>query len=267
MPAPDIGDYSPSPVGALRTLSWVARSPHKSLKHAAYFRQQLRLMLGRPLVVGPTGAPIRRQLPWFVEENCQPLNQPSIVPADRADHMQDDDVVMGIEMSGSARAYPYWIMDNHHVANDTVGGEPVVIVLCEACSTAVAFDPVVEGRQLTFRHDYVFNGTVAISDRQTGSVWSTYLATAISGRLRGKQLRVLPLTQVTWRDWRAWHPETDVVAAHPSREAMGAQYGYDGSQWGLFPVFFRDVRADRTAIATLGRTASPQRARHWRARG
>jgi len=27
----------------------------------------------------------------------------------------------------------------------------------------------------------------------------------------------------------------DVVAAHPSREAMGAQYGYDRCQWGLFP--------------------------------
>jgi hypothetical protein len=27
----------------------------------------------------------------------------------------------------------------------------------------------------------------------------------------------------------------DVVAAHPGREAMGAQYGYNGCQWGLFP--------------------------------
>jgi hypothetical protein len=27
----------------------------------------------------------------------------------------------------------------------------------------------------------------------------------------------------------------DVVAAHPAREAMGAQYGYDRCQWGLFP--------------------------------
>jgi hypothetical protein len=27
----------------------------------------------------------------------------------------------------------------------------------------------------------------------------------------------------------------DIVAAHPSREAMGAQYGYDQCQWGLFP--------------------------------
>lgn len=27
----------------------------------------------------------------------------------------------------------------------------------------------------------------------------------------------------------------DVIAAHPGREAMGAQYGYDRCQWGLFP--------------------------------
>ena len=27
----------------------------------------------------------------------------------------------------------------------------------------------------------------------------------------------------------------DVVVAHPGREAMGAQYGYDRCQWGLFP--------------------------------
>src|SRR5436309_2717753 len=77
--------------------------------------------------------------PWALprdvyEEHCRPLMDPEMVPASAAGHMRDDDVVLGLELDGEARAYPWWIMDNHHVANDTVAGKPVVLVLCEACS-------------------------------------------------------------------------------------------------------------------------------------
>src|SRR5436309_14997096 len=61
--------------------------------------------------------------------DCHPLKDPPFVPVDRAGHMRDDDDVIGICLEGDARAYPWWILDNHHVANDLVGGQPVTVVL------------------------------------------------------------------------------------------------------------------------------------------
>ncbi len=57
-----------------------------------------------------------------------PLNDPEVVAADRADHMRDSDLVLGVTLAGKSRAYPGWILDNSHVANDTLAGAPIVVV-------------------------------------------------------------------------------------------------------------------------------------------
>lgn len=167
------------------------------------------------------GGKITAQDPGLNHRECQPLVDPPFLPASRADHMRDDDVVLGLEIDGDARAYPWWIMDNHHVANDVVGGRAVLLVLCEMCSTGMAFDRVVEGRPLRFRHEHVYNGTVAVSDDQTGSLWSTYFAMAIRGRLKGRRLDLLPLVHMEWGAWRALHPETVVLPGE-----LGSRVGH-----------------------------------------
>jgi hypothetical protein len=93
------------------------------------------------------------------------------------------------------------------------------------CSTGVAFDPVIGGRRFTFEVRHVYNGTAALDDHQTGSVWSPYLGVAIRGRIAGTRLPVLPLWQMTWRAWRELHPETRVLAGHlGSRTGHGSDY-------------------------------------------
>ena len=47
-----------------------------------------------------------------------PLNNPSVVTVDEATHLRPDDLVVGVLVAGRARAYPWWILANHHVAND-----------------------------------------------------------------------------------------------------------------------------------------------------
>jgi hypothetical protein len=159
------------------------------------------------------------------QEHCRPLMDPDMVAARDADHMREDDVVLGLELDGVARAYPWWIMDNHHVANDTVAGRPVVIVLCEACSTGLALDPIVDGRRLTFEARYFYRGTLALKDRQTGSVWATYLGRAIRGKLKGAKLELLPLFQMEWRAWRELHPDTLVLPNEAgAREGHGSEF-------------------------------------------
>ena len=57
----------------------------------------------------------------------QPLAQPQFASASRATGVDEKDMVLALEIDGQARAYPVRQMAYHHVLNDVVAGEPVVV--------------------------------------------------------------------------------------------------------------------------------------------
>jgi hypothetical protein len=55
------------------------------------------------------------------------LTNPRHVEAAQATYLTDDELVFGVTVNGQSRAYPHRIMDWHEMANDVVGGLPVVL--------------------------------------------------------------------------------------------------------------------------------------------
>ena len=55
------------------------------------------------------------------------LDDPAVVLADDATWMQDDEIILGIEWNGEARAYPVRMAFYHHVVNDSINGSPVLV--------------------------------------------------------------------------------------------------------------------------------------------
>ncbi len=56
-----------------------------------------------------------------------PLDNPAVVSAEAATFLQPDDRVLGLDVGGESRAYPINMMTFHHVANDVLGGLPVLV--------------------------------------------------------------------------------------------------------------------------------------------
>ena len=54
-----------------------------------------------------------------------PMGAPAVEPA-RTAKIDPDDMVLAVNLNGNARAYPIREMGYHHIANDWVGGEPIV---------------------------------------------------------------------------------------------------------------------------------------------
>jgi uncharacterized protein DUF3179 len=53
---------------------------------------------------------------------------PEFVTASEADSFfEDDDLVMGVEINGEARAYGTAFLSSHEIVNDTVGGRPIAV--------------------------------------------------------------------------------------------------------------------------------------------
>ena len=55
------------------------------------------------------------------------LTDPSFVAAPDATYLKEDELVLGLEWQGEARAYPLRMIWFHHVVNDLVSGRPFLI--------------------------------------------------------------------------------------------------------------------------------------------
>ena len=53
--------------------------------------------------------------------------KPEFMPAAKADFLNPNDQVIGVEVAGEARAFPIRILNWHEVVNDTINGVPVAV--------------------------------------------------------------------------------------------------------------------------------------------
>jgi len=69
------------------------------------------------------------------------------------------------------------------------------------CSSGVGFDPVIDGTRYMFDVAGLYNGLFVMSDRLTGSVWTHYDGTILTGPLAGTgtALTIQPMLQQRWR--------------------------------------------------------------------
>lgn len=161
-------------------------------------------------------------------------------------HLGDGAVVIGLAVDGMARAYPVSVLWHHEVVNDTVG-EPVIVTYCPLCRSGLVASRVVDGTATRFgvsgqlwvppeletrmseAEERVFavdrreaspgrvrnSGNLVMYDTRTRSFWSQLLGRAICGPRRGTRLEVHPSTATTWADWRASHPDTELLLPPP----------------------------------------------------
>ena len=56
-----------------------------------------------------------------------PLDTPEFLTAKEATYLPDDDLVLGLEWEGEARAYPIRMLTFHHIVNDEIAGRPFLV--------------------------------------------------------------------------------------------------------------------------------------------
>lgn len=165
---------------------------------------------------------------------------------DGATGLTDEQTVIGLATDAGARAYPLTILTTHEAVNDTVGG-PVLVTFCPICRSGMVADrrlsgeatqfavsgllwqperiqseasaasnrtfgaSATGGEEVSVRH----SGNLVLYDAATHSYWSQILARGICGPHAGTDLDVRPSTVATWGEWRAEHPDTEVLLPPP----------------------------------------------------
>lgn len=132
--------------------------------------------------------------------------------------------VLTVDLNGEAVAYPYDVLSEMKVINDTVGGEDIVIFWTEGTASALDTSSIPEGREVgsAVAYSRSLDGQILafkfadgkIFDEQTNSEWNI-LGLAIAGELKGKQLSPIVSINHFWFSWAAFKPETRVYQLSP----------------------------------------------------
>ncbi len=155
------------------------------------------------------------------------LVNPSLEAAPVVQYLPDEARVIGIERNGIARAYPFALMWWHEVANDTIGGEPVVITYCLLTGSGLGFDRQVEGQVHEFGvSGLILENNLTLFDRETTSLWHQLSLQALCGPAAGTELRRLPVIETTWGHWKSLYPNSTVLALNTGYPLQYGRYPY-----------------------------------------
>ncbi len=191
--------------------------------------------------------------------------------ANRAAHgklLVPDDLVVGLEASGEARAYPLRILTLHEIANDTIGtgaGAVYVAVTYNAlCDSVVVVDREVGGKVLEFGvSGLLYNSNLLLYDREANgteeSLWAQLQWRAVAGpaAARGETLQLLPFRLMRWSEWRKRHPDTLVLAGEPelrseyAADRYSTYFGTDALKFPVQPAWDENVLPNKTRVAAV----------------
>ena len=130
--------------------------------------------------------------------------------------------VLTVDLAGDSVAYPYEVLEQTHVVNDTVAGLPISVFWQPGTASALDASSIAGGRDVGTGAS--FSRTLGdqvlefewqegmVRDRQTGSSWSL-LGESIGGPLQGSKLNPVVSVNHFWFSWAAFRPETRVYTS------------------------------------------------------
>ena len=131
--------------------------------------------------------------------------------AHRDGRLERKELVLGVNLDGATKAYPFRVLEERLVVNDSFRGRSLLVFYDRPSGTALAYEAIVDGIELTFRleGDGVEPQATLVDD-QTGSTWMAFTGRAVDGELKGMTVDRVTSHLSFWFAWKDWNPDTQL---------------------------------------------------------
>ena len=128
---------------------------------------------------------------------------------DRDDTLRPRDLVLGVTIGGTHRAYPIANVQQERVINDELGGTPVVVLASATSQAARAYE---RGGHVfaASRDEGSAKGLPSELLDSEGRPWRVTKESLVSVADTAERLERLPSHVAYWLGWHAFHPDTEV---------------------------------------------------------
>jgi uncharacterized protein DUF3179 len=162
---------------------------------------------------GTVLAPVARYAPKYEKATWEDeiAKLPTVIHAPKGT-LPDRETILGLQIHGQAKAFPVAkLTPQAPVLLDSVGGEPVMLVLGPDGKSIRVFSRKVGGNTLDFYGPSGDQpaGTWKLLDGSTASEWG-FDGCAVSGKMQGQCLPRVEALKDFWFDWQHYHPESAI---------------------------------------------------------
>jgi hypothetical protein len=200
-----------------------------------------------PLPTSPTDLQNSALSGGPAKDGIPSIDDPSFIAPAEVDFLDPGDPVFGVTRGDAVKAYPRKILAHHEIVNDTLDGDPVAVTYCPLTGTAQGFE---RGATTFGVSGRLINNNLVMYDRATDAWWPQILATSIPGPWHESppivSLREFQVVWTTWEQWRALHPETDVLST-----ATGHARNYRADPYGSYNPKGGYYTSDSTLFAPM----------------
>ena len=140
------------------------------------------------------------------------LDNPEFMPAISAEHLNSEDLILGINIKGDYRAYPVKILNYHEVVNDVFAAGEKMLSYCPLSGSSAVWDRKIKGISTEFGvSKFVYNSNHLLYDRVSKGHWLPLKFLCVNGELEEFELEGHHLIETTWGHWLMMFPGSKVM--------------------------------------------------------
>ena len=172
------------------------------------------------------------------------IENPQFLPASKVNNLLDDEIVIGVFINGTYKAFPHRILQKHEIVNDLVGDEFFTVTYCPLTGTSITWP-----RDEDNSHGVsglLHNSNLITYDRKTDSNWAQIYSLGINGGSLCISLDYSSTIEISWSAWNARFPDSEVLSTE-----TGFNFNYSEPAGSLtqpenvsplFPIYNVDTR-------------------------
>ena len=131
---------------------------------------------------------------------------------DRSDRLETKDVVLGVQLNGSYKAYPSALLRERRVVNDAVGGGEMVVLASAGSQGARAYYRDGKSFRLPTGEDGGGSGIPLVIADADGGTWRVTEDFLVNTAEESETLARIPTHMSFWFGWFQFHPDTELYS-------------------------------------------------------